>query len=104
MIRPLVEKIDAVHYTKMARIMEIMKRYGRQLMKRANYPVARANKVIESLGDDFPDHTYIIDSYEAKELGLRAETPKPEVSQCVERMADFCGSATIVGRISSVLK
>jgi hypothetical protein len=101
MIRPLVEKIDAVHYTKMARVMEIMKKYGRQLMKRANYPAARVNSVVESLGDDFPDHSYIIDSREARELGLRVESPRPELAECVEKMAGFCGELTIVGRITA---
>lgn len=101
MIRPLVEKIDAVHYTKMARVMEIMKKYGRQLMRRANYPVAKVNQVVESLGDDFPDHSYIIDSREARDLGLRIENPKPDISDCVERMACFCGDVTIIGRITA---
>jgi hypothetical protein len=104
MIKPLVEKIDAVHYTKMARVMEIMKKYGRQLMRRAGYPAGKVNKVVESLGDDFPDHSYIIDSREAYELGLRVENPKPELTGCVEHMADFCGEITIVGRITSSLK
>jgi hypothetical protein len=104
MIRPLVEKIDAVHYTKMARVMEIMKKYGRQLMRRANYPLSKVSSVVESLGDDFPDHSYIIDSREARELGLRVENPKPEIADCIENMSNFCGETTIVGRISANAK
>jgi hypothetical protein len=104
MIRPLVEKIDAVHYTKMARVMEIMKKYGRQLMTRVGYPPRKVGQVVDSLGDDFPDHSYIIDSREARALGLRVENPHHELTACVEQMADFCGEMTIIGRISSSLK
>jgi Serine dehydrogenase proteinase len=104
MIRPLVEKIDAVHYTKMARIMEIMKKYGKQLMKRAGYSTERVGKVVESLGEDYPEHAYIIDAREARELGLKVENPKPEVITHIEAMGDGCGVISIVGRISNALK
>jgi hypothetical protein len=100
MIRPLVKKISAVHYTKMARIMEIMKKYGRGLMTRAGYPISRASKVVEKLGEDFPDHGYIIDTREARELGLRAESAKPEIASIVEIITSFCGGKTIIGKIS----
>lgn len=101
MIRPLVEKIDAVHYTKMARIMEIMKKYGMSLMNRAGYPTVKNKKVVESLGEDFPDHSYIIDLRDAKDLGLRAESPRQELADLVETMAKSCGSGTVIGKISS---
>jgi ATP-dependent protease ClpP protease subunit len=101
MIRPLVQKIDAVHYTRMARIMEIMKKYGRELMGRAGYQAARINKVVQALSDDFPDHSYIIDTREAKELGLKAESARPQLSPLVEAMAPVCGDLTIIGRISA---
>ena len=101
MIRPLVEKIDAVHYTKMARIMEIMKMYGKQLMKRAGYPPKRLAAVVQSLGEDYPDHGYIIDAREARALGLRVETPKGDKGVCVETMSKLCGNITMIGRISS---
>ena len=101
MIRPLVEKIDAVHYTKMARIMEIMKKYGMSLMNRAGYPTVRIKKIVESLGEDFPDHSYVIDLRDAQDLGLRAESPRHELTHVIETMAKVCGNATIIGRISS---
>lgn len=104
MIRPLVEKIDAVHYTKMARIMEIMKKYGMSLMNRAGYPAVKHKKVVESLGEDFPDHSYIIDLRDAKDLGLRVESPRQEVANLVETMAKSCGDGTIIGKISSSIQ
>jgi hypothetical protein len=104
MIRPLVEKINAVHYTKMARIMEIMKKYGRELMVRAGYSSVRATKAVDALGDGFPDHSYIIDSREAREVGLRTENAKPDVVAIIDKMTSDCGLATIVGRISSSMK
>jgi hypothetical protein len=101
MIKPLVEKIDAVHYTKMARIMEIMKKYGLQLMKRAGYSERSLEGVIQSLGEEYPDHSYIIDSREAKDLGLRADHPKAELAPLIEDMAKICGNTTVVGKITS---
>jgi Serine dehydrogenase proteinase len=104
MIKPLVEKIDAVHYTKMARIMEIMKKYGLQLMKRAGYSERSAEGVIQSLGEEYPDHSYIIDSREAKDLGLRADYPKAELAPLIEDMGKVCGSTTVLGRITRSTK
>jgi hypothetical protein len=101
MIRPLVEKIDAVHYTKMARIMEIMKAYGRELMRRSGYPLPRAFRAVDALGDNFPDHGYIIDAREAKELGLRVESAKQNLLPQVETMFKACGNIRVIGRITS---
>ncbi len=103
MIRPLVEKLQVVHYTKMARIMEIMKKYGRQLMKRAGYSPKKVEAVIESLGEEYPDHGYIIDLREAQDLGLRAESPKAEVASFIEQMEKVCGCSTIIGKLTSSL-
>lgn len=105
MIRPLMEKIDAVHYTKMARIMDVMKMYGKQLMRRAGYPDNRLRSAIEALGENYPEHGYMIDANEARGLGLKVEVPKPDAAECVETMYNNCGSTiTIIGRISSSLK
>ena len=101
MIRPLVEKLQVVHYTRMARIMDIMKKYGRQLMKRAGYSPKSVEAVIESLGEEYPDHGYIIDVREARDLGLRAESPKTEVASFIEQMEKVCGCQTIVGKLTS---
>ena len=95
MIKPLVDKIDAVHYTKMARIMEIMKKYGRELMSRAGYTKEKVTKAVEALGEDFPDHSYVIDSIEARRLGLRVFVPRDEAVPLVQAMADICGGTTI---------
>src|ERR1700730_1527296 len=101
MIKPLVDKINAVHYTKMARIMEIMKKYGRQLMKRAGYTGKALQSVVDSLGDDYPDHSYVIDSREAKDLGLRVENPKADIAPFIDEMRKICGCVTIVGKVTS---
>jgi hypothetical protein len=77
-----------------------MKKYGRELMCRAGYPGSRINKVVESLADDFPDHSYIIDAREAKELGLNTQSTRADLSPFVEQMVSTCGYAIIAGRIS----
>jgi hypothetical protein len=101
MIHPLVEKIDAVHYTKMARIMEIMKEYGRQLMKRANIPESKARRILDALCNDFPDHGYVLDAQEAAELGLPIYEAEPKHREHLAVIEKYCGVYTIVGRIRS---
>jgi hypothetical protein len=71
------------------------------LMKRAGYSEKSREDVIQSLGEEYPDHSYIIDTREAKEVGLRADYPKADLAPLIEDMGRVCGNETVVGKITS---
>jgi hypothetical protein len=77
-----------------------MKKYGRELMTRAGYPQNKVSKAVEALGEDFPDHSYVIDSREARRLGLRVYNPAADTIPLIDSISEMCGKMTIIGRIS----
>lgn len=100
MVRPLVEKIDAVHYNKMVRHMRIMKMYAETLMKRAGYAAQKASEISEALVEQYPDHGYVIDVEEAKQLGLKITEPDTVVQGLLRRIESACSDEhVLLGRV-----
>jgi len=61
LIRPMFDKIDTVHYTKMARILKVAQDYGvRLLMRYHDEPTAR--RIAERLTQAYSEHGFASDT------------------------------------------
>lgn len=67
--RPLLEKIEVVHYTKSARDLKVGEQYATNLLK-PFHTITHAVQIANRLTEGYPDHDFMIDMLEAKELGL----------------------------------
>lgn len=88
MMRPLLDKVDTVHYAKQARILKIAEEYARRLM--ANRPRHEANRVADKLVNGYPEHAFVIDRDETeRERFLPVIEPSDEVTEALERVERY---------------
>ncbi|GMU23945.1 MAG: hypothetical protein AMXMBFR13_40220 [Phycisphaerae bacterium] len=100
MIRPLFEKINTVHYTKMGRILKVAQEYAQRLLER-RYGEATAEQFARTLTENYPAHGFVVDSDELRRIGLEIEDVSPPVRTIIERLAPSLGKITVLGRILS---
>ena len=96
-MRPLFEKIDTVHFTAMSRTLKVAEAYALRLLARKNPDTAK--RIAEMLVYDYPDHGFIIDYDEAKEIGLGVEQMTGKLASIVEAMYPNLGKFTAIGSI-----
>src|SRR3954467_14174828 len=63
-LRPLLEKIDTLDYTRKSRELKVAEEYAIRLM-RPTYKAVKAKRVARQLVEKYPTHGFVIDSYEA---------------------------------------
>lgn len=66
----LIESVDLTEYESRSGVLDTVKNYSLELLKKANYTKNKAEKISRSLTFNFPSHFSIIDYEKAKELGL----------------------------------
>lgn len=98
MMRPLFDKIDTVHYTQYARVLKVAEEYAIRLLA-PKYPLEKAREIARVLVERYPEHGFVIDSVEARKIGLEISAPTHEQSKIMERMTPFLSSLTISGRL-----
>lgn len=67
MMRPLLEKIDAVHYSQYARVLKVAEEYAVRLMSPV-YGDKRAEQVARFLVNEYSEHGFVINRDEASQL------------------------------------
>lgn len=114
-LRPLLEKIDTLDYTKQSRELKVAEEYAVRLM-RMNYPWATAKRIAGQLVEKYPTHGFVIDADEASiytkvgqeenfGLGLKPckVLAKMEEAQAImEKLIPFLDSLIIAGRLMPV--
>ena len=86
-IRPLIENIDAVHYTQMARVLRVSEEYAiRLLSSNSKHTEGEARSIAGHLVEQYPEHGFVIDSNEAKEIGLKIQRPSEELNQIFDAL------------------
>ena|GEM_PF-3967464 len=68
---PLLDNIDAVHWSQTARVLRIGGLYAERLLE-GTYGEG-AERIAHALVEDYPDHNYFLDIEEAQRDGLRVE-------------------------------
>jgi Serine dehydrogenase proteinase len=75
MMRPMLEKIDAVHYAKQARILAVAEHYAVRLLMLAGTPAERAHKMADVLVNGYAEHGFVIDRREVEAHGFLPLVP-----------------------------
>ena len=87
MMRPMLEKIDAVHYAKQSRILAVAEHYATRLLGHAGVPSQRASEIADTLVNRYPEHGFVIDRQEVEDRGLLPLIePADEVMDAVGRV------------------
>lgn len=101
-IRPLIENIDAVHYTQMARVLRVAEEYAIRLLS-SKHTEEEARKIAQSLVEEYPEHGFVIDSDEAKKIGLKVQNPLPELDAIFDKLIPKLNEGlTLVGQFKEI--
>ena len=95
---PLFGHIDVVHYTQMSRALKEGEEYARRLLKR-KLGAEDANAIARQLVENYPEHGFIIDRDEAKELGLHIKESSEDQFRIMDTIAEHLDQLTAIGRI-----
>lgn len=101
-VRPLLDKIDTVDFTRKSRELKVAEEYAVRLM-RQSYSKDSALSIARGLVEKFPTHGFVIDRSEAVRLGLKVEDSKPEVDAAVEKLIPFLDDITVIGTLKEVV-
>ncbi|MGD0017296.1 MAG: hypothetical protein ABSC38_07260 [Verrucomicrobiia bacterium] len=106
-VRPLLEKIDTVDYTKKSRELKVAEEYAVRLMQ-SSYGLTMAKQIAAHLVSKYPTHGFVIDRQEAGSatvsgesygLGLRIQPATLEIEKVFGDMQPFLDEITAVGRV-----
>ncbi len=98
MMKPMIEKIDTVHYTQTSRVLKVAEEYATRLLV-PQYPPEMAKIIARHLVEKYPEHAFVIDSAEAARFGLRTTVPSSEQTAIFDQMTPFLNDMTIIGKI-----
>jgi Serine dehydrogenase proteinase len=111
LVRPLLEKIDTVDFTRRSRELKVAEEYAFRLM-RANYPSETAKRIAQHLVDQYPTHEFVIDRDECKNrvrmgstffgIGLHMQDATPEVDAALGLISPFLGKTTVIGQVKEL--
>ncbi len=98
MMRPLLEKIDTVHYTQMSRALKEAEEYAVRLLQ-VYYPLNEARRIARHLVENYPEHGFFIGAEEARSLGIKVSSITPEQQATLDIMYPHLTSLIAIGRL-----
>lgn len=101
-MRPLVEKIDAVHYTELSRMLKEGEEYAIRLLQ-PNYTEDRARDIAERLTSGYPSHDFVI-GYEEASTFLDLAKENDEQRALLDRLSSILrlGDDVMIGTLVDV--
>ncbi len=112
-VTPLLEKIDAIDYTKKSRDLKVAEQYAFRLMK-AKHGWAKAIAIARSLVEKYTTHGFVIDREEAKAyekqqqseeqfgLGLPVKDNTEDIEDILFELAKALEGVTAIGCLKEV--
>ena len=88
MMKPLMEKIDTVHYMSLSRKLKVAEEYAYRLLLN-KYGFYQAKIISKSLVENYPYHGFIIDKTESERIGLK------NVTELSKRLQEVCDKLLI---------
>lgn len=64
---PMVDKIDAIHYSQQSRTLKVAEDYAERLLQQ-HTSAAKAQSIAQRLVHEYPEHGFVIDKLEASEF------------------------------------
>jgi hypothetical protein len=105
MMRPMLEKIDAVHYAKQARILAVAEHYAVRLLIHAGVSQNEADRIADTLVNRYPEHGFVIDRQEVEDRQLlQLIDPPDEVKDAVRQVehAIWKHPLTALGKLEEI--
>lgn len=109
MIKPLVEKIDAINITERSRDLKVAEDYAFRLMNEAGYRYNVAKRIARELVERYSTHGFVIDRSEAKTherfgsetfgLGLNITDHNQSIEPVFDSLLPFLEKLTVIGKI-----
>lgn len=108
--RPLLENIDAVHFTQMSRLLKVSEEYAARLLQR-RYSNIIAAQFARHLTQNYSEHGFLIDAEEEerirlsfRELGLGetvplVETATPEMDEILDLLVPKLDELVAIGTL-----
>ncbi|MBI3466143.1 MAG: hypothetical protein HY000_24275 [Planctomycetes bacterium] len=101
MMAPLLEKIDAVHYTQTLRALKVAEEYALRLLQ-PQYAEEVARQIARHLVVSYPEHEFVISAEEASTFGLKTRETSADQDRIVDRMLPYLSELTAVGPLVRV--
>ncbi|MGD0541618.1 MAG: hypothetical protein ABSB33_08885 [Tepidisphaeraceae bacterium] len=101
MMKPLLDKIDMVQYTRYARVLKVAQEYATRLLIPRCDPDA-ATMIAKALTETFPDHDFAICEEEARNLGIRIAKTDKQLGNFLNKLSARIGGETLIGLIKEV--
>ena len=103
-LKPLVENIDAVNYTRMSRVLRVAEQYAvRLLSANHRYSPEEASNIARRLVEMYSEHGFVIDSDEARGIGLKIQTLPQELSEIFEALIPHFGTGEpLIGQFKEI--
>jgi hypothetical protein len=113
LMKPLLEKVDTVDYSRKSRDLKVAEEYAARLMRRA-YGFEKGREIARKLVENYPAHGFVVDTEEALTnsttpdgqdefgLNLNASVAAPELQAALDRMMPHLDKVTAMGRVTVV--
>jgi hypothetical protein len=88
MMAPLFDKIDAVDFTKNARVLKVAQDYAIRLLRR-KYDRDTAEDIASHLTTQYSDHGFVIDAEEATSIGVHAEEASGAINDILNELSSM---------------
>lgn len=95
MKRPLLEKIDTVHYTQQSRVLKEAEDYAQRLLRISGL-YNKPHEVAARLVNRYPDHGFVIDPEEAATFLRIIRPPNKDASEAIEALTDYLTDNEII--------
>ena len=101
LVKPLMGNIDVVEYTRRSRELKIGEEYAIRLLKH-HYSESNAKDIARSLVSNYPDHGFVIDINEAKDIGLDAALPQKGAAEAYTQILPYLdGHLAAIGKLQA---
>jgi len=100
-MRPMLEKVDVVHYTQRARVLKVAEEYAIRLLK-PKYGQRDAEKMARRLVEKYPEHDFTIDAEELTEIGILNTQPTDQQVGFMDALIPYLDRMTIMGKLEVV--
>jgi hypothetical protein len=90
LVRPLIESIDSVDYSRKSRDLKVAEEYAIRLMTRkSKASVEDARTKARTLVEKYPTHGFVVDSDDAKALGLKLLPPDADLEPIIDMVTEL---------------
>lgn len=99
MMKPLLDKVDTIHYAKQSRLLKVAEEYGKRLLEK-NFPERSAQEIAERFVSGYNEHGFVISPEEADAFFPISEGSDDQKAAIKELEEHLTGSEEVViGRI-----